>query len=715
MAAGQAAKEEQVAQLKAEILALRRDYKWLGNPYMSREQLLTFDMLERHPLVTDQVEYEFQWDQVDALYEFVDRLPAWVVDDEVMEVWRTGSEDAPQSFPGWEAKKAEWGQVLMLSWLPARIGGGPASPVAKVFTAVVVCIHPCQAVMSVKDATNDLLSHSVATPTRSMSALCRLPRRSVGTFYPSPLNHSFLVLPYLGVRGGAKEVCLDLSVVLNKHMVVRHLHWCRTSGGDEAVLPPIYSKDPGIPGTLEVGYLGPLWENSQYTTAVPAGGTGLQGIRPAISEVTFCPDEKNAHRSLAPMQGEGIIYSPKWYDKSGKPLENSNAVQPNNLSEVPLDRDSELGGDEPDNEVRSALPVPNDVVGDGSDKDDAKSREAFGAGSDSGSGSSGSGSSSGSEDSSQDSASSRLGSGEGDANSDTQGDAPRCKVRQKKKPHQSFNAESDKESAPKVMTDKTSGNPDGEAKRTSQDSGLGDGATAHPVTGSSGAGAAALLGIRHAADAGGIGPLPLPTTLPSMATLEALTGDLEKLGGKLFRGLEETNLAVYDKVLQGFKDTSGKCKNFIHEMGLLVVTFFAQAEEMEKGLAKCDAMAFREAMSASKGHVCGLIEQVAEAEGIFDAGEANFDSVLASVAKEVKAYIRLKGDEQRKEYKKECLDRIRRDHGRLDGTCFIPMIVGNLTAHQVLAMSQRVAHSHVPLKIMMAPLHTQAGAPLRST
>ena len=116
--------------------------------------------------------------------------------------------------------------------------------------------------------------------------------------------------------------------------------------------------------------------------------------------MTFCPDEKNARRSLAPMQDEGIIYSPKWYDKSGKPLENSNAVQPNNLPKVPLDRDSDLGGDEPDNEVTSAPPVPNDVVGDGSDKDDIKSREASGAGSDSGSGSSGSGSSSGSEDSS---------------------------------------------------------------------------------------------------------------------------------------------------------------------------------------------------------------------------------------------------------------------------------------------------------------------------
>ena len=38
------------------------------------------------------------------------------------------------------------------------------------------------------------------------------------------------------------------------------------------------------------------------------------------------------------------------------------------------------------------------------------------------------------------------------------------------------------------------------------------------------------------------------------------------------------------------------------------------------------------------------------------------------------------------------------------------MIVGNLTAHQALVMSQRVAHSHVPLKIMMAPLCTQVGA-----
>ena len=198
-------------------------------------------------------------------------------------LWASGREDDPQSFHGWEAKKAEWGQALMLSWVPARIGGGAASPMVKVYTAVVICIHPCQAVMSIRDGTRDLLGHAIATPTRSMSALCRLPKHSAKTFYPSPLNDSFLVLPFLGARG-AKKVRLDTSIALNRHMVVRHLHQRRTQGGDEAVLPPIYNKDPSLPGTLPVGYMGPMWTNVQYTASVPTGGTGLLGVRPAISE-----------------------------------------------------------------------------------------------------------------------------------------------------------------------------------------------------------------------------------------------------------------------------------------------------------------------------------------------------------------------------------------------------------------------------------------------
>ena len=144
MVENETAKKQQVAQLKEEINDSRAYYSRLGDAFVSKEQLLTFDMLERHPLVTDQVAYEFQWDKVDALYQFVDRLPAWVVDDKIIDVWASGRKDDPQSFRGWKAKRAEWGQALMLSWAPAWISGGAASPMVKVYTTVIVCIQPAK-------------------------------------------------------------------------------------------------------------------------------------------------------------------------------------------------------------------------------------------------------------------------------------------------------------------------------------------------------------------------------------------------------------------------------------------------------------------------------------------------------------------------------------------------------------------------------------------
>ena len=109
----------------------------------------------------------------------------------------------------------------------------------------------------------------------------------------------------------------------------------------------------------------------------------------------------------------------------------------------------------------------------------------------------------------------------------------------------------------------------------------------------------------------------------------------------MFEDLEETNIAVYDMVLNGFKDTSGKCKSFIHEMGVLAIAFFAQAKEMEGSLAKCDARAFKEVMDASKDHVFHLIQEVADTEGILRQGLRLIliRSWHWSTAKEVKAYV----------------------------------------------------------------------------
>ena len=178
---------------------------------------------------------------------------------------------------------------------------------------------------------------------------------------------------------------------------------------------------------LEVGYMGPMWKNMQYTAVVPTGGTGLLGARPAISKVaTFCTDEMDASRSLALMKGEGVIYSPQWYDASGKPLDCLTASPLTNPDEPPSGPE-----DKHNKEVPAVPSKPVDVVGDGQNND-AKSKKASSSksGSDTGSSGSGSGSGSGSEDSSSDSASSHSDSGEGDTNSDAWSDvATKRKVR----------------------------------------------------------------------------------------------------------------------------------------------------------------------------------------------------------------------------------------------------------------------------------------------
>ena len=155
---------------------------------------------------------------------------------------------------------------------------------------------------------------------------------------------------------------------------------------------------------------------------------------------------------------------------SGKPRDCLTASPPTNPDEPPSGPE-----DVQNEEVPLTTPAPTDTVGNVPD-DDAKSKKASSSESESDSGSS----SSGSGDSSSDSASSHFGSGEDDANSDDQGKATtKRKVRRKKKPQP--NRDSDEETVPKVAAAKTRDHSDNEAKRSSHDSGVSEGATANPT------------------------------------------------------------------------------------------------------------------------------------------------------------------------------------------------------------------------------------------
>ena len=101
--------------------------------------------------------------------------------------------------------------------------------------------------------------------------------------------------------------------------------------------------------------------------------------------------------------------------------------------------------------------------------------------------------------------------------------------------------------------------------------------------------------------------LPLPTQLLSMDFLERLADDLYAYSGELFRGLEETSMAMLDRVLSGFKKSGGRVWEYIFETAAVAINFFSRARDMEAELELSEGLKFREAVDGMKESIHDLI------------------------------------------------------------------------------------------------------------
>ena len=104
-------------------------------------------MLDKYPHITQQQAWPWRWENVDALYTFTNQIPAWVVDDAVMATWASGEQGLPNSYTNWDSKNREAGMVLMLSRAPSCLRVGNDLEGKKVYSTVVVFVHPKQAVV----------------------------------------------------------------------------------------------------------------------------------------------------------------------------------------------------------------------------------------------------------------------------------------------------------------------------------------------------------------------------------------------------------------------------------------------------------------------------------------------------------------------------------------------------------------------------------------
>ena len=261
---------------------------------MAKEELSTFDMLDRYRHIIQQQAWPWRWENIDALYTLTDRIPAWVVDDTIMAIWASGRQGLPNSFTNWDSPEKEAGMALMLSWCPSCLRVGTDLEGKKVYSAVVVFVHLKQELLTIKEGAGCLIAtveQSDSSSDSDVTVLCKLPSHKHGRFYPSAINYAYLVLPYVTKKGKLKKLRLDLAMCYNRHLVVCRLHRWQGKLGDLVLLPPAFSTDPTLPILLPVGYISELWLNDIFNTPVAAGGSRLGKICPTISRLTCCHQE----------------------------------------------------------------------------------------------------------------------------------------------------------------------------------------------------------------------------------------------------------------------------------------------------------------------------------------------------------------------------------------------------------------------------------------
>ena len=175
----------------------------------------------------------------------------------------------PQAFKCSNATPLATYLALMLSLVPfnrVNPATGKVSPdidKKKVFSTVVVFVHPSQKLSPIEEAVDMLLVMSQDPKGVPAMALCHLPQQSMGEFYPYPTNDAALVLPFSMAPDGP-ILHLNTPICSCNEFAMWRLHRWTRPYGPIVVLPPLYSPDPGLPNVFQLDKLAMLWTNTEH-------------------------------------------------------------------------------------------------------------------------------------------------------------------------------------------------------------------------------------------------------------------------------------------------------------------------------------------------------------------------------------------------------------------------------------------------------------------
>ena len=231
----------------------------------------------------------------------------------------------------------------------------------KVFSAVMVFVHPSQKLSPIEEAVDVLLVVSQDPKGVPAMALCHLPQRSMGEFYPCSMNDAALVLPF---SMGPDGPILHLNTPIrgcNEFTVWQLCRWTHPYGPIVA-LPLLYSPDPGLPNVFQLDELAMLWTNTEYLADASNDNVHEVG-HPAMTYIHTSHLEVDANSSQISLTNDNYIQ----YITVNDDAKDSTKVKHDEAAEMGESKvtPKKAKMDKPKGDTKDGSDLPSDDQGDG--------------------------------------------------------------------------------------------------------------------------------------------------------------------------------------------------------------------------------------------------------------------------------------------------------------------------------------------------------------
>ena len=198
------------------------------------------------------------------------------------------------------------------------------------------------------------------------------------------------------------------------------------------------------------------------------------------------------------------------------------------------------------------------------------------------------------------------------------------------------------------------------------------------------------------------------TTVAELKQLCELANEQVKIVCCFNTKFSDTAFTLLQKTQEAFIGTGGIAQRFIDDMATTGLNFIRDATAYEAELSASDGMAFAAGLTYIWERIAELIREASALKLMYEGAQKKFAGILEWVSKDVKEYLDTQSMADCTTFMDESFESLHKFLDTFNVLPFILVVMGIAITHHSLLTSLWANVSHIPLKIFLPPLMSDA-------